>query len=200
MKHYAFVASAGAYKADDIEPMLVEGDERKASAGHVSREALQQDCCSAATETRDCLQTRAQTGAFWPHMQSCEICRKASIEPATRAAPVGHLSVLASQRAFVGCCPRSFLSPTCSLRAHAHGTHSRPPYTVGHSHALPTVYNPATCKWRWQTIWRPSTLETLIFQSAGGIGEVPGGAVSAVQCFPAAVLWRTMKPLNCRWR
>lgn len=36
MQHYAFVASAGAYKADDIEPMLVEGDERKASAGHVS--------------------------------------------------------------------------------------------------------------------------------------------------------------------
>jgi hypothetical protein len=36
VKHYAFVASAGAYKADDIEPMLVEGDERKASAGHVS--------------------------------------------------------------------------------------------------------------------------------------------------------------------
>jgi nucleoside-diphosphate-sugar epimerase len=38
VKHYAFVASAGAYKADDIEPMLVEGDERKASAGHVEVE------------------------------------------------------------------------------------------------------------------------------------------------------------------
>ena len=44
MKHYAFVASAGAYKADDIEPMLVEGDERKASAGHVSLGALQHAC------------------------------------------------------------------------------------------------------------------------------------------------------------
>ena len=33
--HYAFVGSAGAYLPDDIEPMLVEGDERKASAGHV---------------------------------------------------------------------------------------------------------------------------------------------------------------------
>lgn len=38
VQHYAFVASAGAYKADDIEPMLVEGDERKASAGHVEVE------------------------------------------------------------------------------------------------------------------------------------------------------------------
>ena len=32
-KHYVFVSSAGAYKADSIEPMHVEGDERKASAG-----------------------------------------------------------------------------------------------------------------------------------------------------------------------
>lgn len=30
-----FVSSAGAYKANDVEPMHVEGDERKASAGHV---------------------------------------------------------------------------------------------------------------------------------------------------------------------
>jgi hypothetical protein len=32
-RHYVFVASAGAYKASNIEPMHVEGDERKASAG-----------------------------------------------------------------------------------------------------------------------------------------------------------------------
>ena len=35
MKHYVFVSSAGAYKANGTEPMHVEGDERKASAGHV---------------------------------------------------------------------------------------------------------------------------------------------------------------------
>jgi hypothetical protein len=32
-KHYVFVASAGAYKANNIEPMHFEGDERKSSAG-----------------------------------------------------------------------------------------------------------------------------------------------------------------------
>lgn len=32
-KHYVFVSSAGAYKANNIEPMHFEGDERKASAG-----------------------------------------------------------------------------------------------------------------------------------------------------------------------
>ncbi len=37
-KHYVFVSSAGAYKADSIEPMHVEGDARKASAGHVEVE------------------------------------------------------------------------------------------------------------------------------------------------------------------
>jgi len=38
VKHFVFVASAGAYKADSIEPMHVEGDERKSSAGHVAVE------------------------------------------------------------------------------------------------------------------------------------------------------------------
>lgn len=38
VKHYVFVSSAGAYKADSIEPMHVEGDARKASAGHVAVE------------------------------------------------------------------------------------------------------------------------------------------------------------------
>jgi len=32
-KHYVFVSSAGAYKANNIEPMHFEGDDRKASAG-----------------------------------------------------------------------------------------------------------------------------------------------------------------------
>lgn len=38
VKHYVFVSSAGAYKADSIEPMHVEGDARKATAGHVAVE------------------------------------------------------------------------------------------------------------------------------------------------------------------
>lgn len=33
MKHYVFVGSAGAYEANSVEPMHVEGDKRKASAG-----------------------------------------------------------------------------------------------------------------------------------------------------------------------
>lgn len=37
-KHYVFVASAGAYKANSIEPCVVEGDARKSSAGHVEVE------------------------------------------------------------------------------------------------------------------------------------------------------------------
>ncbi|KAI8477102.1 MAG: NAD(P)-binding protein [Monoraphidium minutum] len=44
VKHYVFVSSAGAYKANSIEPMHVEGDDRKASAGHVGvEEYLQQE-------------------------------------------------------------------------------------------------------------------------------------------------------------
>ncbi|GAX85380.1 hypothetical protein CEUSTIGMA_g13407.t1 [Chlamydomonas eustigma] len=39
VSHYVFVSSAGAYKADSVEPMHVEGDSRKASAGHVEVEA-----------------------------------------------------------------------------------------------------------------------------------------------------------------
>jgi len=38
VKHYVFVGSAGAYVANDVEPMHVEGDKRKASAGHVAVE------------------------------------------------------------------------------------------------------------------------------------------------------------------
>lgn len=33
VSQYVFVSSAGAYKADSIEPMHVEGDARKSSAG-----------------------------------------------------------------------------------------------------------------------------------------------------------------------
>lgn len=36
--HYVFVASAGAYKTNKIEPALVEGDARKEAAGHVAVE------------------------------------------------------------------------------------------------------------------------------------------------------------------
>ncbi len=35
VNHYVFVSSAGAYKADPIEPCHFEGDARKSSAGHV---------------------------------------------------------------------------------------------------------------------------------------------------------------------
>ena len=38
VKHYVFVGSAGAYIANSVEPMHVEGDARKASAGHVAVE------------------------------------------------------------------------------------------------------------------------------------------------------------------
>ena len=38
VKHYVFVGSAGAYNANSMEPMHVEGDARKASAGHVGVE------------------------------------------------------------------------------------------------------------------------------------------------------------------
>ena len=38
VKHYVFVGSAGAYVANSVEPMHVEGDPRKASAGHVAVE------------------------------------------------------------------------------------------------------------------------------------------------------------------
>ncbi|KAL4429050.1 hypothetical protein ABPG77_006089 [Micractinium sp. CCAP 211/92] len=37
-KHYVYVSSAGAYSPNDIEPMHVEGDKRKSSAGHVAVE------------------------------------------------------------------------------------------------------------------------------------------------------------------
>jgi nucleoside-diphosphate-sugar epimerase len=41
LKHYVYVSSAGAYKANSVEPMHVEGDERKASAGELGREGAQ---------------------------------------------------------------------------------------------------------------------------------------------------------------
>lgn len=42
-KHYVFVSSAGAYKANNIEPMHFEGDERKSTAGeHNDRHQQQQ--------------------------------------------------------------------------------------------------------------------------------------------------------------
>ena len=38
VSHYVFVGSAGAYNANSVEPMHVEGDARKSSAGHVAVE------------------------------------------------------------------------------------------------------------------------------------------------------------------
>lgn len=38
VKNYVFVGSAGAYDANSIEPLHVEGDKRKAKAGHVQVE------------------------------------------------------------------------------------------------------------------------------------------------------------------
>ena len=38
VSHYAFVGSAGAYKANKVEPALTESDARKDSAGHVAVE------------------------------------------------------------------------------------------------------------------------------------------------------------------
>lgn len=37
-RNYVFVGSAGAYAANDVEPMHLEGDKRKSSAGHVAVE------------------------------------------------------------------------------------------------------------------------------------------------------------------
>ena len=39
VSHYVFVSSAGAYQANAIEPMHIEEDPRKASAGHCEVEA-----------------------------------------------------------------------------------------------------------------------------------------------------------------
>ncbi|PSC72036.1 Chloroplast stem-loop binding of 41 kDa chloroplastic [Micractinium conductrix] len=38
VKHYVYVSSGGAYTANEVEPMHVEGDKRKSSAGHVAVE------------------------------------------------------------------------------------------------------------------------------------------------------------------
>jgi hypothetical protein len=42
VKQYCFIASAGAYEASSSEPMHVEGDARKAKAGHVQVEQFLQ--------------------------------------------------------------------------------------------------------------------------------------------------------------
>ena len=43
VQHYMFVSSAGAYNANSVEPMHVEGDPRKSSAGEMPTACL----CSA---------------------------------------------------------------------------------------------------------------------------------------------------------
>lgn len=46
VSHYAFVGSAGAYKANKVEPVLTESDPRKDSAGHVAVEKyLEEQVC-----------------------------------------------------------------------------------------------------------------------------------------------------------
>ena len=46
VSHYAFVASAGAYKPNKVEPVLTEDDARKDSAGHVAVEKyLKEQVC-----------------------------------------------------------------------------------------------------------------------------------------------------------
>ena len=57
VKHYVFVGSAGAYAADSVEPMHVEGDKRKASAGARSGPAA---LCAAKRACRLCLQQQPQ--------------------------------------------------------------------------------------------------------------------------------------------
>ncbi len=62
LKHYVFVASAGAYKANDVEPCHFEGDARKASAGHVEVEnylKVSRECTTGAL----CPSTSAGTGS-----------------------------------------------------------------------------------------------------------------------------------------
>ena len=47
VSHYVFVGSAGAYKANKVEPVLTEGEPRKESAGHVAVEKyLEEQVCS----------------------------------------------------------------------------------------------------------------------------------------------------------
>ena len=45
VKHYVFVGSAGAYEANSVEPMHVEGDKRKPSAGRPTRQDLLECVC-----------------------------------------------------------------------------------------------------------------------------------------------------------
>ena len=46
VQHYMFVSSAGAYNANSVEPMHVEGDPRKSSAGEIlTMEACIALCC-----------------------------------------------------------------------------------------------------------------------------------------------------------
>ena len=52
VKHYVFVGSAGAYAANSVEPMHVEGDKRKSSAGGCPAPcALLGECCELNAAT-----------------------------------------------------------------------------------------------------------------------------------------------------
>lgn len=72
VQHYAFVSSAGAYVAGPIEPEHVEGDARKASAGHVEVETyLEEQVLAPALDPPDLTHTRTRTRT---PAQSPEVC------------------------------------------------------------------------------------------------------------------------------
>lgn len=69
MKNYVFVGSAGAYAANDVEPMHVEGDKRKSSAGHVKVEAYLEEQGLPYTVFQPLCERWAPLGCrgcFWP--------------------------------------------------------------------------------------------------------------------------------------
>ena len=89
VKHYVFVGSAGAYAADSTEPMHVEGDKRKASAGARSLHAVL--CCAVL-----CRAVLAPRGTVLSRGGCCR-CRPVAHAGPTReggvqqACPPGHL-------------------------------------------------------------------------------------------------------------
>jgi hypothetical protein len=64
-KHYVFVASAGAYKADNIEPMHFEGDERKSSAGALMHAAAKSSSSSSSSSSKRQQQQQQQQQQRW---------------------------------------------------------------------------------------------------------------------------------------
>jgi len=94
--HYVFVASAGAYNLSPIEPMHVEGDPRKSSAGHVAVEKYLEEqaspllhCCLAPVLQAAC----AVVGAAPAWRTRCEAhCPSRGCVRAARQVPQQCLS------------------------------------------------------------------------------------------------------------